>query len=276
VKKFRVGLVVAALVVVSILGGDQHAFAAGKITVSPSSVTMAEGSSQDVSITLSQPVTCGGPPSCSVDLSFASSDSDVTVSPVPVSIPSAQWSQPFTLTITSTNDGTYTGGKNVTLTATATSASAFYNGYAVTIPVTVTDAQTAPSPNVHGLSRSLDIGSSTRVDVLTGVSGNPDASTLAITSDPIHGTAAVAAPNIVYTPNQDFVGSDQLTYKVCSSLDTTACSSANLTFTVVPKTPDTGVPSDGSGLATSLIMGAMLGALVGIITFVWYRTRDAR
>jgi hypothetical protein len=67
-------------------------------------------------------------------------------------------------------------------------------------------------------------------------------SNLTIKTQPGHGTAVVEAGKVKYTPSRDYVGSDQLTYKVCDSfLLDQKCSTAVLGISVkagpTPATP---------------------------------------
>lgn len=81
-------------------------------------------------------------------------------------------------------------------------------------------------------------GQSIHIDVLAGVSGNPDPATLTIVSPPSHGTAVVNS--ITYTPNAGFTGTDSLTYQVCSSDYNLVCAQTVLTINVVANAPNAG------------------------------------
>jgi len=146
--------------------GSGAAQATSKVGVSPTSLTIDEGSSQTVSITLSEPVVCQSQGTCDVSLVFNPSDPHVTVSPSPLTISSTSWYTPQTLTINTTSDGVYTGNKSVTLTATAVSNAAYYSGFVVTIPVTVVDLDPAPAAaNPVGSPKILpQVGSSSTMD----------------------------------------------------------------------------------------------------------------
>jgi hypothetical protein len=123
----------------------------------------------------------------------------------------------------------------------------------------------ASEPGVISKSATVTSGGSVTVDVLTGISGMPDASTLTITSGPSHGKAVDPPGTITYTPTAGYVGDDALTYQVCSILDPTVCKGAVLSFSVVPGVPDTGfIRSSGPLNATLLVALSLLGSLVGL------------
>lgn len=62
------------------------------------------------------------------------------------------------------------------------------------------------------------------------IGGGLDIATLAVTAEPVHGTATVAGENLLYEPAPGFVGTDTMTYRVCSTGG--ACDTAVVTVTV--------------------------------------------
>jgi hypothetical protein len=106
----------------------------------------------------------------------------------------------------------------------------------------------ATSPGITNRTVNVTINGSTTVDVLNGISGYPDSSTLTIISGPSHGTAVDPPSTLTYTPNQGYRGSDSLTYQVCSSLDNSLCSQATLSFNISDIAATTeGAPDTGYG-----------------------------
>ena len=87
--------------------------------------------------------------------------------------------------------------------------------------------------------------------MLTGVAGNPDASTLQIVSGPSHGTAVDPPNTITYTPNKGYIGPDSLTYRVCSTDNPLLCTQAVLSFNVVAGIPNTGIGSNANNSSYS-------------------------
>jgi hypothetical protein len=71
-------------------------------------------------------------------------------------------------------------------------------------------------------------GGTVEVDVQANDIG--DASELTIVSGPDHGTARVGS--IIYTPDPDYAGTDQVVYRVCSPNDPALCDDGTLTITV--------------------------------------------
>jgi hypothetical protein len=107
-------------------------------------------------------------------------------------------------------------------------------------------------PVVSNQSVNVSSNSSITVNVLSGVS-NADSSSLSTVASPTHGTAVDYQGSITYTPNPGYVGTDSLMFQVCSSIDSSSCAQATLTFNVTTATPT--APNTGAGLYASR-MGA--------------------
>ena len=118
-----------------------------------------------------------------------------------------------------------------------------------------------PKPGITNQSIAVTVNGSVTVDVLSGVSGDPDSSTLSIVSGPSHGQAVDPPGTITYTPNAGYSGSDSLVYQVCSSLDNTVCSQATLSFTVAAanavKAPATGYGRPSQVSAAVSVLAAL-------------------
>jgi len=81
------------------------------------------------------------------------------------------------------------------------------------------------------------------IDVLSNDSNIPSSGTL-VTSNATNGTVEVLDTNntpnnpsddtVLYTPNLDFVGTDNFTYTICNNLDPISCSTEDVTVTVTP------------------------------------------
>ena len=76
-------------------------------------------------------------------------------------------------------------------------------------------------------------GTTVEVDVQANDLG--DAGPVQIVSAPAHGTAVVGS--IIYTPDAGFTGTDQVTYRVCSSNDPALCDDGTLVLTVANSAP---------------------------------------
>ena len=154
-----------------------------------------------------------------------------------------------------------------------------YNGYVYelggqlnnsSIASTVYSAEMTgyPLPGISNHTSNVTTGSSITVNVLNGVSGNPDSSTLSIVSGPSHGTAVDPPGTITYTPNKGYVGTDSLVYQVCSLNDEALCSQATLKFNVTSTSvaPDTGYgePTVSNPLGTFGLYSTATLSLVAI------------
>ena len=81
-------------------------------------------------------------------------------------------------------------------------------------------------------------GAPVEVDVQANDIGDAGAPT--IVTPPTNGTAVIGS--IIYTPNPGFVGTDRVTYQICSPNDLSLCDAAVLTITVTAAAP-TPVPT---------------------------------
>ena len=131
----------------------------------------------------------------------------------------------------------------------------------------------------HSTPTSVVTGSSVTVDVLSGISGNPDPATLKIISGPSHGTAVDPPSTITYTPNKGYVGTDSLTYQVCSLDDESLCSQATLSFQVSATGAAVTDPSTGFGTpsrSSSLSALAILSIPIALLTAVYCYRRYSK
>lgn len=70
-------------------------------------------------------------------------------------------------------------------------------------------------------------------DVFDAATVDCDNTTLTISSPASNGTAAVVGGQLSYTPNTDYLGSDQFSYSACSPFITTQCDEADVFITVL-------------------------------------------
>jgi len=251
-NKYKILAAVLALAIPLVQTG---AVFAQKVSVSSNLLAISENTFQNVQLRLDAPIICpGGAPTCEVDVTFTSSDpTHISFSPSTVVWLSSEWSQTRTLKVTVTSDGIYNSGASITAHATAVSNSVYYSGFAVNLNLQI--ANTDPIPPIPGIvDKTIDVAanSTTTVDVLTGASGDPDSSTLAIVTAPAHGTAVDPPSTITYTPASNFVGTDSLTYQVCSLFGPSVCGTAHLNFNVIAApvalvTPVTAISSPNTG-----------------------------
>jgi len=71
------------------------------------------------------------------------------------------------------------------------------------------------------LSQTIDIDnvSNSNSIILSGTDQDNDTLTYSITSQPLHGVLSGTAPNLQYTPNSDYTGSDSFKFKVNDGID---------------------------------------------------------
>jgi virginiamycin B lyase len=98
------------------------------------------------------------------------------------------------------------------------------------------------APIVANASYSVVQNQSKTINVVSGISGNPNPATLTLVSAPSHGIASLntSSGTVTYSPSTGYVGNDQLTYQICSNDNAALCTQATLSFTV---TLDPGVAS---------------------------------
>ena len=89
----------------------------------------------------------------------------------------------------------------------------------------VIEPNNAPIANAQGIT--VDAGSFDNLITLTGSDADGDSLTYD-TSEPDNGSLSGTAPNISYTPNAEFIGSDSFTFTVSDGLDTSLSATVNI------------------------------------------------
>ena len=141
--RFSVAAVLVLLI--SALYDVAPANATPRISATPASFTLQEGSSATTTIALDEPIICPGSP-CQVSLTFSSSDpSLVTFSPSTLTWLSTDWTQTRTLSISALADQTYKGNQSISVSATAVSASEFYSGFRLSVSVSTIEIDRSPA-----------------------------------------------------------------------------------------------------------------------------------
>lgn len=133
---------------------------------------------------------------------------------------------------------------------------------------TTTPTPPAPEPSVpvaFGDSFTLDENSSLNVTAAGGVLANDtDAETAALVSDVRHGTLTFSANgSFVYTPDDDFVGTDSFTYKAVSGGGESPPATVVLTVNQVVVPPTVPDPPTAAGDGYSLDENTILAVAVG-------------
>ena len=141
--RFSVAAVLVLLI--SALYDVAPANATPRISATPASFTLQEGSSATTTIALTEPIICPGSP-CQVSLTFSSSDpSLVTFSPSTLTWLSTDWTQTRTLSISALADQTYKGNQSISVSATAVSASEFYSSFTLSVSVSTIEIDRSPA-----------------------------------------------------------------------------------------------------------------------------------
>ncbi len=106
-----------------------------------------------------------------------------------------------------------------------------------TVGITVTSVNDAPTAE----GQTLSTPENTPVDItLTATDQNGDALTYSVQSGPTHGTLSGNAPNLQYTPNQDYAGSDSFTFKANDGQLDSNVATVGITVTSVNDAPTAG------------------------------------
>jgi glucose/arabinose dehydrogenase/regulation of enolase protein 1 (concanavalin A-like superfamily) len=102
----------------------------------------------------------------------------------------------------------------------------------------------APTANSQTVTTAKDTAANIK---LTGSDPNGDPLTYGVTSQPTNGTLSGTAPNLTYTPNPGFTGSDSFNFKVNDGTSDSATATVSITVTVPLPSPwsnnDVGAPA---------------------------------
>ena len=125
-----------------------------------------------------------------------------------------------------------------------------------TISITINDAPTAnPQPAV-----TTDEDTAVAI-TLTGSDPNGDELSYMVVTDPIHGVLTGIAPNLTYTPEADYNGSDSFTFKVSDGMLESNVATVSITVNPVNDAPtishiaDTAIDEDTNTDAIGLTVG---------------------
>jgi hypothetical protein len=117
----------------------------------------------------------------------------------------------------------------------------------VTIKVTAPAiVNSAPAANAQSVTTVR--GQAVAV-TLSGTDANGDAITFAIVTQPANGALSGTAPNLTYTPNANFVGTDSFTFKVNDGKVDSTAKSVTITVTA-PSNTNTAPTANAQSVAT--------------------------
>ena len=92
-----------------------------------------------------------------------------------------------------------------------------------------------PKPEANADEAETPVNQPITVDVTSNDDDKGSSITITEAGDASHGSCEVQNEMVVYLPAQDYVGSDQCQYTICSERN--LCDSGTLTITVTPKAP---------------------------------------
>jgi hypothetical protein len=142
--------------------------------------------------------------------------------------------------LTYTPDGDFNGGDSFTFKVndgTVDSALA-------TVEITVNSANDAPVADPQSVETAED---SAKAITLTGSDVDGDSLTFTVVSGPSDGVLSGTAPNLTYTPNDDFNGADSFTFTVNDGTVDSAVATVDITITPVNDPP----VADSQSVSTS-------------------------
>ena len=157
-----------------------------------------------------------------------------------------------------------------------------------TVQVTVEPAVVVNNPPVANDQAVSTPEDTALLITLTGSDPDGDAITFAIVTGPANGALSGTAPNVTYTPNAGFNGSDSFTFKVNDGTVDSASAAVSITVTAVNDAPTadpqtlstdedtplpivlTGSDPDGDALTFAIATGPTDGTLSGTAPNVTY------
>ena len=142
----RAARLFAVLSAMVLLATNQPASAApGRVAADPSPVTISEGDTTSITVTLNQPTIAETPdPQVVLDLTIGD-PARIALSTYRLVFAATEWQVPQTLTVSALDNATHDLTPSVTVTGVASSASLYYDGYRVTITVNILDNDPVPT-----------------------------------------------------------------------------------------------------------------------------------
>ncbi len=156
----------------------------------------------------------------------------------------------FRWTPSFTQAGTYT------LNFTATDNGSPVRSDSKSVSITINNVNRAPVANPSSVTTDEDTA---RNFVLTGSDPDGDAITYAIMTPPRNGALSGTAPNLTYTPNRDFNGTDSFTFMVKDATLESVFATVDITVTPSNDAPVLTVPSAQTGNENQLLTFTISG-----------------
>ena len=213
-------------------GSDSFTFKAndGTVDSNVATITITINAINDAPVASGQSVTTNEDTAVGITLVATDVDAGTTLTYSIVTAPLHG-----TLTGTAPNL-TYTPALNYngpdSFTFTASDGSLTSN--TATVSITVTPVNDAPVANDQSITINED---ETRSITLTGSDVDGDALTYSIVAGPTNGTLTGTAPNLSYTPNANYNGSDSFTFKVNDGTVDSNVATITITITAINDAP---------------------------------------
>jgi PKD repeat protein len=211
-------------------GTDRFTFTVsdGQATSSPAAVSITVSAVNDIPVAHANSLTTSEDMPLSITLSGSDGDGG-TLSFAVASQPAHGTLTGTPPNLTYTPSPAYSGSDSFTFTVSdgvATSAPG-------TISISVNPVNSAPLAT----SQSITLEEDRPVNItLSATDADGDTLTFTITP-PAHGTLTGTAPNLTYTPAQDYFGTDSFTFTVSDGVATSALATVSLTVTSINDTP---------------------------------------
>jgi len=115
----------------------------------------------------------------------------------------------------------------------------FGNCEEMEIEIVLTNENIAPyfvnenGEQISNIALSIEVNTASDQTCIGAIDPNGDEVSIIITEQPINGTVEMNGDCLVYTPNEDYVGADEIVYQACDNLE--ACSTINVVIEVTEK-----------------------------------------
>lgn len=208
-------------------------------------------------------------------ITLTGSDPDANTLTYSILTPPAQGTLSGTLpNLTYTPNLNYNGGDSFTFRVNDGTT----NSNTATVTITITPVNDAPIANTQSVTVTEDVA---KAITLTGSDVDANPLTYTVITPPVNGSLSGTAPNLTYTPNPNFNGSDSFTFKVNDGSVDSNIATVSLTVTPVSDAPMandqsvsvpedvptsitlTGSDPDGNALTYSVLSSPTHGTLSG-------------
>jgi large repetitive protein len=169
----------------------------------------------------------------------------------------------FTFELTTTDEGGQSSDDNVEITVKP-----------VSLPTTPPDPPTNQVPVANTQAVTTNQDTSVKITLSGSDADNNDSLTFSIVSQPSHGSLSGTAPNLVYVPQQNYVGTDSFTYKVNDGKADSNTGTVTINVRAVNDRPiaNAGLDQTVNSGDTVTLNGAASTDADGSISYSWRQT----